>query len=517
MAMRVTIAGRTKYGQLRQDFAGARQPRVSTVAKVASIERPAPVVPDQDPKESVLPVLEDPWEDPKWTKYKWTVYRGVAYDLTEFVEKHPAGSWLINLSLGRDCTALFESYHLRPDVAVARLKMLPTLPDFPVDAVPQSPRPNDSDLYNTIRNRVRAEVFKGQDAKGAHRSGSEWAALAVISWAVVTYGMFVSAPNVLTGTLLGLAGAWIGLTIQHCGNHGAMSTNTWVNNAMGLTDDLVGGSSLMWRYHHQVSHHVHCNDESLDEDVFSVFPILRFDPRLPKMWYHQYQHLYMWFTFPLLQVGFQFSDLYCLATGRTPGASLYGATQTEKATTLLGKIAHFSLLWFIPISLHGAAAVVPASLAYIFTQSVVLATTFAVSHNVPETKPLHEGAEDIAIATDKNLAENYVSRDWGVQQVLTSANWGGVVGNFMTGGLNLQIEHHMFPAISFMHYPAISKIVREESEKRGINYASYDTLPLILSRYFKYMREAGQAEQVPMKSGRMLTQECVNEGLVAKM
>lgn len=50
----------------------------------------------------------------------------------------------------------------------------------------------------------------------------------------------------------GLAGAWIGLTVQHCGNHGAMSTSPLVNKAMGLTDDLIGGSSLMWRYHHQV-------------------------------------------------------------------------------------------------------------------------------------------------------------------------------------------------------------------------------------------------------------------------
>lgn len=90
------------------------------------------------------------------------VYRGVAYDLTAFIDNHPAGSWLINLSLGRDCTALFESYHLRPAVAVARLKTLPTIPDFPVAAVPEAPRPNDSDLYNTIRERVRTEVFKGE-------------------------------------------------------------------------------------------------------------------------------------------------------------------------------------------------------------------------------------------------------------------------------------------------------------------------------------------------------------------
>jgi len=68
-------------------------------------------------------------------------------------------------------------------------------------------------------------------------------------------------------------------------------------------------------------------------------------------------------------------------------------------------------------------------------------------------------------------------------QVLTSANWGGRIGNFFTGGLNLQIEHHLFPAISFVHYPAIAKIVRDECEKRDIPYAHYDTLPEIVGRF----------------------------------
>lgn len=507
---------RTRPAQVRSALVGPKAQRGKFVPRVASTDRPVPVVPDEE-SQKPLPVLEDPWEDAKWTEYKWTVYRGVAYDLTEFIDKHPAGSWLINLSLGRDCTALFESYHLRPDVAVARLKRLPTIPDFPVAAVPEAPRPNDSDLYNTIRERVRTEVFNGQDAKGAHRTGSEWAALTIIASSVFAYVLYATAPNLLTGTLLGFAGAWIGLTIQHCGNHGAMSTNTWVNNAMGLGDDLIGGSSLMWRYHHQVSHHIHCNDETLDEDVFSAFPFLRFDPRLPKMWYHQFQHIYMWFTFPLLQVGFQITDLTCLAANRTPGATLYGATKLEKATTLLGKVAHFSLLLGIPLSMHGAGSVIPAAIAYVFAQGVVLASTFAVSHNVPETKPLYEGAEEIAARTDARMKEDYVTRDWGEQQVLTSANWGGVVGNFMTGGLNLQIEHHMFPAISFMHYPAISKIVQDECEKRDINYASYDTLPEILVRFYKFMKEVGVADQVPMRDGKMLDASATQSDLVDKL
>jgi fatty acid desaturase (delta-4 desaturase) len=310
---------------------------------------------------------------------------------------------------------------------------------------------------------------------------------------VAAYSLYLWDSNLVTGSLLGLAGAWIGLTVQHCGNHGAMSTKTWVNKFMGLCDDLIGGSSLMWRYHHQVSHHIHCNDEAFDEDVFSSFPFLRLDPRLPRAWYHKYQHIYMWATFPLLQLVFQFGDLQGLLTNRTAGATLYGATQAEKATVLAGKAAHYGLLLGLPTLLHGPTAALTGLAAYTVMQSIVLATTFSVSHNVPESKPLDKGPAQV------NLEEDIAERDWGVQQVLTSANWGGVVGNFMTGGLNLQIEHHLFPAISFMHYPAIAAIVEDECRKRGIQYAHYNTLPEILGRFMKYMQEVGSAEQVPAR------------------
>ena len=128
------------------------------------------------------------------------------------------------------------------------LKRLPVLNDFPVDAVPRSPYPNDSDFYNTVRERVKSEIFKGTEIKGAHRSGSEWAAGVILAYSAAAYVLYAFDANPLTGFFLGLAGAWIGLTIQHCGNHGAMSTNPIVNNALGMTDDLIGGSSLMWRW-----------------------------------------------------------------------------------------------------------------------------------------------------------------------------------------------------------------------------------------------------------------------------
>jgi len=391
----------------------------------------------------------------------------------------------LRLAVGRDSTALVESYHLRPEVATARFNKLPVLADFPVSAVPPSPRPNDSELYNAIRQRVRDELFGGQP-HGAHRAGGTWAVCCILGYAALAYALYAFLPGVITGALLGLGGAWIGLTVQHCANHGAMSNNATANNLLGMTDDLIGGSSLMWRYHHQVSHHIHCNDTALDEDVFSAFPLLRFDARLPRKPWHRWQHIYMWALFPFMQVAFQIGDIKALLTRETAGTKLRGVTAMELATVALGKVVHFSLL-LGPALVHGWQAALAGTVAFIFTQGVVLAATFAVSHNVPEAK--------VPTETDGAAPE----RDWGRQQVLTSADWGGVVGNFFTGGLNLQVEHHLFPAICFVHYPAIADIVADECKKRGVPYFRYGSLPTILTRFIAFMADTGAAEQRPMR------------------
>ena len=390
--------------------------------------------------------------------------------------------------MGRDATALVESYHLRPEVATGRFAKLPQLPDFPVAAVPRSPRPNDSELYNSIRQRVRDELFGGL-RHGAHREGGHWALAAILGFAALSYALYAAAPGVLSGAVLGLAGAWIGLTVQHCANHGAMTDSERANNLLGMTDDLIGGSSLMWRYHHQVSHHVHCNDTAFDEDVFSAFPLLRFDARLPKLWFHRFQHLYMWALFPFLQLAFHVGDVQAVFQRETAGTKLRGATGRELATALAGKALHFALL-LAPAAYAGWAAALAGCAAFVVSQSIVLASTFAVSHNVQEAK--------VAEETDGDAA----GRDWGRQQVLTSADWGGVVGNFFTGGLNLQVEHHLFPAVCFVHYPAISRIVADECAKRGVPYFIYGSLPAILRRFVGYMAAVGAAEQRPM-NGRV--------------
>eukprot|EP00775_Hariotina_reticulata_P000074 gene74-222_t len=132
----------------------------------------------------------DPNIDARWSSIKWTVYRGKAYDITDFIPRHPGGEWLVNLAIGRDCTALFESYHLRQELAVQAFNKMPVLEDFPVAAVPRAPYPGDSELYCDIRQRVRKEVFEGREHRGWHRQGSELAAAAVLCFAVACYTIY---------------------------------------------------------------------------------------------------------------------------------------------------------------------------------------------------------------------------------------------------------------------------------------------------------------------------------------
>ena len=147
----------------------------------------------------------------------------------------------------------------------------------------------------------------------------------------------------------------------------------------------------------------------------------------------------------------------------------------------------------VPYATHGAAAAAVGTAAYVSVLGVVLAATFAVSHNVREAKPPVGPGAAPTPAGDALAAGGPADRDWGVQQVTTSVDYGGAVANFLTGGLSLQVAHHLFPAISFGHYPAIAAIVEDECVKRGVPYTRYPSLWDALKAYSAFMRDVGRA------------------------
>jgi fatty acid desaturase (delta-4 desaturase) len=237
-----------------------------------------------------------------------TIIDGVCYDITEFMHTHPGGAELLLLAVGRDASVLFHSYHRRLATARSALQSLPTVPlesvaapsplfgckDVVKPLLPStsSSTPHElleSPLYTEIREGVNAyfrSLPRGADGKEASSRGGmllKSAALlfftAAFYYAVVVQGYWYFTP------LLGVLFAMNGLAIQHDANHGAFSRSRIVNQLAGFVDDLIGGSGLMWRHQHVLSHHAYPNDMHWDADTFSNYPLLRLNPALPARWW----------------------------------------------------------------------------------------------------------------------------------------------------------------------------------------------------------------------------------------
>eukprot|EP01062_Namystynia_karyoxenos_P019346 TRINITY_DN17266_c0_g1_i1.p1 TRINITY_DN17266_c0_g1~~TRINITY_DN17266_c0_g1_i1.p1 ORF type:complete len:775 (+),score=231.93 TRINITY_DN17266_c0_g1_i1:106-2430(+) len=418
-----------------------------------------------------------------------TAIRGVRYDVTEFAETHPGGRHMFDLAVGRDATIMFESAHVRLQRAEAVLATLPHAAPgagsalgfddpAPGSSDEKFPTPSRSELYEAIRKRVAVEVLQGRNGRGVN-----WLHFtAVLGTFLSTAILFVLYPSLLTGSALGLALAWIGTGVQHSANHGSLTQSPTVNYLLGWLDDLgPGGSSLCWRYHHQVSHHAYTNCLKRDQDVFAQFPVLRLDNDQPLHWYHRYQCLYLPIGLPLLWFTVQSADIMQLLDHSAHLVRFRGTSRKETVIALTLKLAHLLWLFVLPTYLHGWRTMLLPWAATLGLGSLFLGLTFIVSHNIEDTKGDSLSKEAAA--------------DWAQWQIETSASWGGRVASFFTGGLNLQIEHHLFPCCRHDLYPDIQPIVKEECAKRGIRYSTHTTLPEIIWLMITFLYRMGRPRE----------------------
>jgi len=397
---------------------------------------------------------------------------------------------MTDLAVGRDATVMFESAHARLELAT---KILATLPKFDVEEIEKKgydfgrketcPTPSQSPLYETIRKRVLEEVLKPRGmATGAKSArGVPWwhFGAVIVTW-LATAAWFVCRPSVLSGLVLGFALCWIGTGVQHTANHGGAAKNTTLEYLLGLLDDLgPGGSSVVWRYHHQVAHHAYCNDIELDPDAFSSFPLIRLDSSQKWQPYHRFQWIYAHFLFALMWPSNQIQDLKILLM---PSPDFYGVTfkgtgRAEIALALFLKFLHVCWIIVLPLQIHGFHNMVVPWIAAFGFGGWFLAAMFIVSHNVDEVKY----SNDIT-----------AKGDWAKQQIETSTSWGGTVGSFMSGGLSMQIKHHLFPCMAHHLYVDVQKIVQDECAKNGVKYAAYPTLFHNLVDHVKFLHQMGK-------------------------
>jgi linoleoyl-CoA desaturase len=285
--------------------------------------------------------------------------------------------------------------------------------------------------------------------------------------------------------VLGLFAAGIGLNIQHDGGHRAYSNRPWVNRLMALTLELIGGSSYLWRWKHSVFHHTYVNVAGHDTDI-DLAPLARLSPHQARRGFHRWQHLYLWPLYGFLAIKWQcFDDFRKILTARVKRQSVPRPRGWNLVIFVAGKVVFFGLALGIPLQLHSFGTVLAFYLISGLVAGLVLSVVFQVAHCVEEAE-FHIPHEETGS----------LEHAWAVHQAETSVNFSrnSRVVSWLVGGLNFQIEHHLFPRISHVHYPAISGLVEDTCREFGIEYTVHRSFWAGIASHFRWLRRMGQPD-----------------------
>lgn len=284
--------------------------------------------------------------------------------------------------------------------------------------------------------------------------------------------------------ILGCITAAVGFNVMHDGAHGSFSRYKWVNSMASNFANFLGASQHMWKMKHNVIHHTYTNINGVDDDI-EARPLLRLCDEQPRYKIHKYQHLYFWAAYSLLYIYWIFvTDYTKYFTGKIGSIPLRKMTWKEHFYFWFYKAAHALIFVIIPIYVVGFSAWLIGFLCMALVAGFVLSIVFQLAHTVEHTHfPL------------PNEATGKMEDEWAIHQVKTTANFATrnkLVG-WLVGGLNFQVEHHLFPKISHVHYPAISKIIRQVCAEYGITYIEYPKVRYAVASHINFLKKMGKA------------------------
>ncbi len=291
----------------------------------------------------------------------------------------------------------------------------------------------------------------------------------------------------LMAILMGFGKAGIGLSVMHDANHGAYSKKRWVNNVIGYSMNLIGGNATNWKIQHNVKHHTYTNVVGMDEDVTPGGNVLRFNPYAPMKKHHRWQHIYAWFLYGLMTMSWiVVKDITQLAEYTRDGLLKKQAKSITRAWIwlLATKLFYYSYILALPILFTPFAwyHILFGFIIMHYIAGFTLGVIFQPAH------VMEENSFEDAQATDT------IEENWTVHQLKTTCNFAhkNRLLSWYVGGLNYQIEHHLFPNVCHVHYRKISKIVRATAEEYGIPYKSYPSFRSALLSHGKMLYALGR-------------------------
>ncbi len=305
----------------------------------------------------------------------------------------------------------------------------------------------------------------------------------VASWALLVFAATTLWQAILLSMSLGLAIAGIGMAVQHDANHGAYSKHRAVNTLFSLSLDTMGVSSFIWRQKHNVFHHTFTNIEGIDFDL-DFGSIARLSPEQGRRSWHRFQHFYIWGLYGLLLPKWVlFDDFVVLATRKMGAHRVSKPTRLDLVRFVGAKLFFFCWALLIPSLYHPIWQVCVFLFLASYTMGVTLGVVFQLAHCVEEA--------DFPLLPKSG---ERMHEEWTLHQMATTVDFArkNVVLSWYLGGLNFQVEHHLFPKVSHLHYPALSKIVEELAAEHGARYRSSPSFRASLASHYRHLRVLGR-------------------------
>lgn len=347
-------------------------------------------------------------------------------------------------------------------------------------------------FFGTVRKRVN-QYFKDNDIS---RNGNY---KMYIKTVVLLSAYFVPFALILTGGfgtgiimglyfIMGVSMACIGMGLMHDANHGSYSANPKVNKILGYSINFIGGNAANWKVQHNVLHHTYTNVQGMDHDLDGG-PWLRFSPTQKHHKIHKYQHIYAFFLYGFLTLSWslpkdfiQLKRYYKLGLRGNKDEKL----NKDLITVAVSKILYFGGVFGLPIFVFDISWVV-ALLGFVvmhFMAGLILSVIFQLAHVVGEAEYFEEN----------NAGE--IDNNFAVHQMRTTANFAtsSKFWTWFSGGLNHQVEHHMFPNICHVHYMKLSKIVKDTAAEFDVPYNESPTIWGAIASHIKLLKKFGQGE-----------------------
>lgn len=337
-------------------------------------------------------------------------------------------------------------------------------------------------FLRTVRARVQASLA-GQAPEGDSRLYLK--AAIVVLWYLGSFVLLLSVRSTALQLALcvsyGLAASAVGFNVFHDANHGALSPNRRINLGVGvLASALLGPSRYLWNFKHNVLHHRNTNIHTWDDDL-ETRGFLRLTPEQDWKWRYQGQHIFVFVLYAINAIEMVFvKDFVQYFTLRiNPHQRIPAMSAAEKIEFWLAKAFYLAVFAGLPFALLPATHVLVGFLVYEATLGLALALVFGMAHQV----------EIIAFPCPQGVPPT-IREEWAAHQMRTTANFATAhrVWNWYTGGLNHQIEHHLFPGMSHTRYGDIKTVVRETAQEFGLPYHHFDTYGAALGSHYRLLR-----------------------------